>query len=131
MIVGDQHVERVLITAEMIETFASATGDTNPVHMNDEAAQERGFPGRIAHGMLLGAVISRIIGTVFPGPGSIYLGQHLRFTAPVCPGDEVEIRLFCYDIHKSKTIAHMSTSVLVAGKSVIEGEAVVKLPKET
>ena len=77
------------ITEADIVLFASASGDTNAVHINEEFAQQTQFKGRIAHGMLTASVISAAIATKLPGPGTIYLGQNLRFKAPVRPGDTV------------------------------------------
>ncbi len=77
------------ITDADIITFAGISGDTNPVHLNHEFASETMFEGPIAHGMLTASFISTVIGTKLPGPGCIYVGQKLRFKAPVKVGDTV------------------------------------------
>ncbi|AKH19396.1 MaoC/PaaZ C-terminal domain-containing protein [Sedimenticola thiotaurini] len=73
--------------------FAQISGDVNPVHLDDEFAQETPFKGRIAHGMWTGSVVSAAVATVLPGPGTIYLEQNLQFRRPVRPGDEVTVKL--------------------------------------
>ena len=80
------------ITEADIVMFAGASGDNNAVHINEEFAQTTQFKGRIAHGMLTASVISAAIAGRMPGPGTIYMGQNLRFKAPVRPGDTVQPR---------------------------------------
>lgn len=67
--------------------FAGITGDFNPAHINEAAARETRFGGRIAHGMLSAGLISAVLAMKLPGPGTIYLGQELKFTKPVRIGD--------------------------------------------
>src|SRR5262245_52929611 len=80
------------ITDADIVLFSGISGDTNPVHLDQEFASHTMFSGRIAHGMLTAAFISTVIGTRLPGPGAIYVGQTLRFKAPVRVGDTVSAR---------------------------------------
>ena len=80
---------RRVIGDEEMRLFADLTGDDNPLHFDDDFAEQSRFGGRIVHGMCTAALISTVIGTRLPGPGCIYLSQTLRFTAPVRPGDEV------------------------------------------
>src|SRR5215510_13403595 len=80
------------VTEADIVLFAGISGDTNPVHLDEEFAKGTMFKGRIAHGMLTVAFISAVLGTRLPGPGSVYLGQSLKFTAPVRIGDTVRAR---------------------------------------
>ena len=77
------------ITDADILMFAGVSGDTNPVHLNEEFALGTAFQGRIAHGMLTASLISTVLGTKLPGPGCIYLSQTLKFLAPVRAGDTV------------------------------------------
>ena len=78
-----------VVGAADIEAFAAVSGDVNPVHMDEEFAKTTAFGGRIAHGMLLAAYISAVLGNDLPGPGSIYLSQSMRFRRPVKIGDPV------------------------------------------
>ena len=84
--------EKTLTEREII-LFAAASGDTNPVHMDEEYASGTPFGGRIAHGIWTASLISAAIANVMPGPGSIYLGQSLKFSRPVKIGDTITIEL--------------------------------------
>lgn len=79
------------VTLEDIQGFAAISGDINPAHLNTEYADATMFNGVIAHGMLGAALISALFGTQFPGPGTIYLGQELKFTRPVRIGDTLTV----------------------------------------
>ncbi|MBP8225252.1 MAG: MaoC family dehydratase N-terminal domain-containing protein, partial [Acidovorax sp.] len=79
------------LTQADIQAFAAVSGDTNPAHLNPEYANDTLFHGVIAHGMWGGALISALLGTQFPGPGTIYLEQVLHFTKPVRIGDTLTV----------------------------------------
>jgi len=125
---GARHTTTFTLSAADIERFADATGDRNPVHLDDEAGRAAGFAGRLAHGMLTASVFSRVLGTLFPGPGTIYLGQTLRFLAPVYPG--VELTATVELLRRERRRATLATTVALGdGTRVLEGEAEVLLPK--
>lgn len=111
-----------------IELFAKVSTDHNPVHLDDDYAQDTIFGGRIAHGMLTAGLISAVIGEQLPGHGSVYLGQSLKFLAPVRPGDIVTAEVEVLDIDYSKRRVQLDTRCLVAGKPVVKGEATVLAP---
>ena len=79
------------VTEADIVLFAGITGDTNPVHLDEEFAKPTMFKGRIAHGMLTASFISTVLGTKLPGPGCIYISQNLKFRAPVRIGDRKSV----------------------------------------
>ena len=85
--------ETVVFTSEQVRQFASATGDTNSVHLDDDAARAAGFESRISHGMLAGSELSRIFGTQAPGFGTLFLRSELAFLAPVYPDREHVLRV--------------------------------------
>ena len=116
------------VTDRDIELFAEVSTDHNPVHLDDAYAQDTIFEGRIAHGMLTAGLISAVIGEQLPGHGTVYLGQTLKFLAPVRPGDIVraEVRVTDMDIAKRKVV--MVTECSIDGKPVLRGEAVVLAP---
>lgn len=116
------------ITEADILLFAAVSTDTNPVHLDAEAAKASPFGERVAHGMLSAGLISAVLGTRLPGPGTIYLGQTLRFRAPVRIGDTVTAtaEVSAYDSEKRR--ATLRTTCTVAGKVVIDGEATVLVP---
>ncbi|MDE2334411.1 MAG: MaoC family dehydratase [Rhodospirillales bacterium] len=116
------------ITEADILLFAAVSMDTNPVHMDAEAAAASTFGQRIAHGMLSAGLISAVLGTRLPGPGTIYLGQTLRFRAPVRIGDTVRARVEVVSVDAAKKRATIKTECYVADKVVIEGEAIVMPP---
>jgi 3-hydroxybutyryl-CoA dehydratase len=102
--------------------------DTNPVHIDAEAAEKSPFGERVAHGMLSAGLISAVLGTRLPGPGTIYLGQTLRFRAPVKIGATVTATAEITALDPERKRATLKTTCTVAGKTVIEGEATVMVP---
>lgn len=117
------------VTEADIVLFAGVSGDDNPVHLNEEWASGTMFKGRIAHGMLSASYISTVIGTRLPGPGTIYMGQTLKFRAPVRVGDTVTATVTVREIDEVKRRLTLDTVCTVDDKPVIEGEALVMLLK--
>lgn len=113
------------ITEADIVLFAGASGDNNAMHINEEFARTTAFKGRIAHGMLTASVISAAIAGRLPGPGTIYLGQSLRFKAPVRPGDTVHARVTVKELLHEKRRVSLTTVCTVGDTVVIDGEATV------
>ena len=114
------------ISDDDIRAFADATGDRNPLHLDEEFAQQTRFGRRIAHGMLSASLISAVIATELPGQGSIYLGQTLQFVAPVYPGDTVTARVTVASIRTDKPIIKLETVCTnQCDEVVIRGEATV------
>jgi len=113
------------VTDADILMFADVSGDINPVHVNEEYAKKTMFGGRVAHGMLSVGFISAVLANRLPGPGSIYLGQTLRFKAPVRPGDTVTatVTVTAVDIDTKRAV--LNTVCTVAGRVVVEGAATV------
>ncbi len=128
MTVGQSASIGKTITEADILMFAAVSMDTNPVHLNAEAAAQTMFKERIAHGMLSAGLISAVLGTQLPGPGTIYLGQSLRFTRPVKIGDTVTATAEVVSLNAEKKQATLKTTCTVNGKTVIEGEALVIAP---
>lgn len=112
-----------------IEAFAKVSGDINPVHLDDAYAKTTSFGERIAHGMLSGAYISAVLGVKLPGPGAIYLSQSLRFRRPVRVGDPVTARVTVKSLDERRGHATFATVCEVNGKTVVDGEAVVMIPR--
>ena len=129
--IGDSaSIERTL-TSQDIQLFALLSGDVNPQHLDAEFAASTRFHGVIAHGMLGGALISAVLGTRLPGPGTIYLGQTLKFLAPVRIGDQLRISVTVIardEERKRLTLACECTNQ--DGTTVITGEAEVVAPTE-
>jgi 3-hydroxybutyryl-CoA dehydratase len=116
------------ITEADILMFSAVSMDTNPVHIDAEAAKDSIFGERIAHGMLSASLISAVLGTRLPGPGSLYMRQSLRFAAPVKIGQTVTATVEVMSLNPDKKRATLKTICTVGGELVIEGEAYVQVP---
>lgn len=119
---------RKVIDDSDIELFGRVTTDRNPVHFDDDYAQDTIFGGRIAHGMLTAGLISAIIGEQLPGHGSIYMKQSLTFLAPVRPGDLVEAEVKVADIDYGRRRVTLECKCAVGDTVVLKGEALVLAP---
>jgi 3-hydroxybutyryl-CoA dehydratase len=125
-----QSAERThTVTEADIAAFAQVSGDANPVHMDEAYAAATPFKGRIAHGMLSAAYISAVLGEQLPGHGAIYVSQALRFRRPVRIGDEVTTRVTITAVDTEKARVNLDTVCLVAGKPVVDGEAVLMVSR--
>jgi 3-hydroxybutyryl-CoA dehydratase len=122
--VGDRFEFTKTITEGDIQAFAAASGDTNPLHLDEEFAEETRFRGRIAHGALVGGLISAALARV---PGMvIYLSQDLEFHNPVRLGDRVTAECeVVEDLGKGQY--RLSTRVLDGEEIAIDGEAVIMI----
>ena len=127
--VGMQASFAKTISEADIVLFAAASGDNNAIHINDEFARSTAFGGRIAHGMLSASVISAAIANKLPGPGTVYMGQNLRFVAPVRPGDTVQATIKVAQVRPDKAVVHLDTVCKVGDMLVITGQAVVKVTR--
>ena len=116
------------ITEADIVLFAAVTGDTNPMHLHAAYAKPSIFKERIAHGMLAAGLITKVLGTQLPGPGTIYMSQSLKFRAPVRIGETVTATVEVLALHPEKHRATLRTVCTVAGEPVLEGEAFVSVP---
>jgi 3-hydroxybutyryl-CoA dehydratase len=114
-----------------IQLFAAASGDVNPVHLDDEFAAKTEFKGRIAHGMLTGAFISAALAMQLPGPGTVYIGQSLRFRLPVKIGDTVTVTLEVTEKRSRRNFVTLDCKATNQdGKLVASGTAEVIAPTE-
>jgi phosphate acetyltransferase len=119
------------LTQDDIALFAVVSGDVNPAHMNQEFAEKSFFHGVIGHGMWSGALISTVLGTMLPGPGTIYLEQDMRFKKPVRVGDTITVRLSVKSKHSDKHIVVLDCICQNdKGETVVEGTATVLAPTE-
>jgi len=117
------------VTEADIVLFAGVSGDTNPVHLDEEYAKPTMFKGRIAHGMLTAGFISAVFGTKLPGPGCIYMSQSLKFKAPVRAGDTVVARVTATAVDREKARVTFATTCKVKDAVVLEGEAMLMVPR--
>jgi len=127
--VGQQAMFGRTVTDADILAFAGVSGDTNPIHLHDGFARSTRFGQRIAHGMLSGSYISTVIGTRLPGPGAIYVSQSMIFKAPVLVGDTITAVATITEIDDKRRRVTLKTQCLKGDAVVIDGEAVVLVPR--
>jgi 3-hydroxybutyryl-CoA dehydratase len=128
--IGDMDSFEKTISETDIYLFAGITGDLNPAHINQVEAEKTVFKGRIAHGMLVSSLISTVLGMYLPGPGTIYLGQELKFLAPVRVGDTIKAQAEVIEkIEEKNRIKLKTTCYNQEGKVVVDGIATVMPPK--
>ncbi|MHB8099946.1 MAG: MaoC family dehydratase [Sulfuricurvum sp.] len=118
------------ITDADVKTFAGFSGDTNPVHMSDEYAENSRYKKRIAHGLMSASFFSALFGTKLPGPGCVYVSQTLQFKRPVYIGDTVTASAIVKTIDLNKRRVIFQTLCKVKNKIVIDGEAELYIPKD-
>jgi 3-hydroxybutyryl-CoA dehydratase len=128
--VGDSAEFAKTVSETDIYLYAGISGDFNPAHINAAYAEQTFFKARIAHGMLAAGFISTVLGTMLPGPGTIYLTQALTFMAPVLIGDTITARAEVTEKDEAKNkITLKTTCTNQKGKVVLDGEAMVSPPK--
>jgi 3-hydroxybutyryl-CoA dehydratase len=116
-------------SASIVEAFAELSGDLNPLHLDETYAKGTAFGQRIAHGMLAAAYISAVLGTRLPGPGGVYLKQSLSFRRPVHLGDQVTARVRIKALDPRRAHVTMATMCEVNGKTALDGEALIMVPR--
>ncbi len=131
MKLGDSASFTKTVSEHDVYTYAGVSGDFNPAHVNEVEAQKGMFGKRIAHGMLSAGFISTVLGTQLPGPGTIYMGQELRFTKPVFFGDTITATVTVAELIPEKNRAILDTVCTNQnGEVVIKGKAAVMPPKD-
>ena len=129
--IGDSAQISKTITEADIELFARATGDINPVHLDQAYAEKTMFKGRIAHGLLSVGLLSSILGNILPGHGTIYLSQEVKFLAPVRIGDTITAGVEVIELIPEKNRAKFRTTCMNQdGKLVVDGIAWAMPPKK-
>ena len=128
--VGQAAELETVISDESVREYARISGDNNPIHLDDSYAAASNFGQRIAHGMLVAGSISNLIGTKFPGYGTIYVSQSLKFRAPVYVEDRIRTAVEVIKVDKERKRLTLKTEVVKVkdGTNVICGEAVVIPP---
>ena len=116
------------IASSDVVGFAEITGDRNPIHLSEHFAARTPFGMRIAHGLYTAGLISAVLGTRLPGPGAVYISQTLNFRAPVRIGDVVEVTVTVAELMPERRRARLACQCSVAGETVLDGEALVKVP---
>lgn len=129
MKVGDSATFRKTVTEGDVYSYAGISGDQNPLHIDKVYGEQSQFGSRIAHGMFTASFISTVVGMYLPGPGCIYMGQELRFNAPVRFGDTIETKAEIIEIIAEKKRVILSTTCTNQdGVVVISGKATMYVP---
>jgi 3-hydroxybutyryl-CoA dehydratase len=129
--VGDSAQISNTITETVINDFAKATGDFNPIHLDQAYAEKTQFKGRIAHGALSIGYISSVLANLLPGPGSIYLSQEIKFLAPVRIGDTITAKVEVIELIPEKNrVKFKTTCTNQRGEVVVDGTAWIMPPKK-
>jgi 3-hydroxybutyryl-CoA dehydratase len=125
--VGFKATETIKVTDKMVRQFAELSGDYNPIHLDDDYAKSTRFKKRIAHGMILGALVSRLL-TEKIGTGGIYLAQSLKFSNPVFIDDDITFEFEVTKMHKTRGLGIVETNARNAtGELVMKGEATIMM----
>jgi 3-hydroxybutyryl-CoA dehydratase len=129
--IGDSAQISKTISESDIELFARATGDFNPIHLDQAYAEQTSFKGRIAHGLLSVGLLSAVLGNILPGYGTIYLSQEVKFLAPVRIGDTLTAQVEVIELIPEKNRAKFKTTCTNQdGKEVVDGIAWGMPPKK-
>ena len=128
--VGDTARFSKTISESDVYMFAGVTGDLNPAHVNEEYAKGTFFKTRIVHGMLTASLISTVVGTMLPGPGTVYMRQEVSFLAPVKFGDTITAIAEVAEIIADKKRVRLKTYCInQENQTVVDGEALVSPPR--
>jgi len=124
--VGQRASRSLHVTDEHVELFARLTGDRNPLHFDEGFARATRFGRRVVQGGVTAGILSAIVATDLPGPGSVFLSQELRYVAPVRPGDTITGEVEVLSVREDKPIVELAVRVTRDdGTRVLEGKAVV------
>ena len=115
------------VTAAEVDTFARLSGDHNPLHCDATYGRAAGFRDRVAHGLLLGALISRLVGMELPGRRSFLLSVRLDFVAPTCPGDTLSVRGRVESVHLEQRTVAIRVSITCGEETRLRGSALVRV----
>lgn len=122
--VGQTAERRMTLTDEHVRTYAELTGDRNPLHFDEAFAEATPFGELIVQGGLTTGLLHALVAMDLPGPGSVFLSQEWKFTAPVRMGDSITARAEVLSVHATKPVTQLAVEVRRDdGETVLEGEA--------
>lgn len=127
--IGESFRQKELVTEDMINNFANVTGDRNPIHLDKEYAANTFFKKRIVHGFLYGSFISKVLGTRFPGFGTIYLSQEMKFIKPVYINDKLVVEVKIIEKIPKQKLKLETKIYNQENDCVLDGRAIVSIPK--
>ena len=120
--IGDNHKEEFIITQEMVNRFAELSGDKNPLHIDKKFAAKTRFKKPIVHGLFSVTSFGKVMGTKFPGPGSIHVAQNLSFKKPLYPDEKYYVYIELISIVKKKHFGVFKTQIYdLNNKLIVDG----------
>jgi acyl dehydratase len=123
-VVGDTASRAITVTGEHVDAYAAITGDRNPLHFDEAFAAKTIFSRLVVQGGLTTGLLHALVATDLPGPGTVFLSQDWRFTAPVFIGDTITATAEVLSVHASKPVTQLAIKVVRQdGETVLEGEA--------
>jgi acyl dehydratase len=122
--VGQQATRTMSVTAEHVKAYATLTGDYNPLHFDEAFTAKTRFGRLVAHGGLTTGLLHALVAMDMPGPGTVFLSQNWKFTAPVYIGDTITAEATVLEVHPSKPVSRLAIVIRrQTGEVVLEGEA--------
>lgn len=126
--IGDKFQKIVELTGSLIDNYCTAVGEKNPIHLDEQFAKAMLFETRVVPGMLLGSLIASVIGNDFPGTGTIYLSQSIKFFHPAYVNDVLKINVELKEIKRNGWLVLKTECLNQSDKTILTGEATVKAP---
>lgn len=124
MTVGQTAQRSMTVTAESVKTFAELTGDYNPLHFDETFVSRTKFGRLVAQGGITTGLLHALVAMDMPGPGTVFLSQNWKFTAPVFIGDTITATAEVLSLHPSKPVSQLKITISRQdGETVLEGEA--------
>ncbi len=122
--IGQKATRSITLTADHVKTFAELTGDHNPLHFDISFAAKTKFERLVVQGGLTTGLLHALVAMDMPGPGTVFLSQNWKFTAPVFIGDTISAEVEVVSVHESKPVSQLRIKVTRQdGETVMEGEA--------
>jgi acyl dehydratase len=122
--VGQKATRRLKLTADHVRKYAEISGDHNPLHFDEEFAARTKFGRLVVQGGLTTGLLHALVAMDMPGPGTVFLSQNWKFTAPVYVGDTITAEAEVLKVHETRPVTHLQVRVARdSGETVLEGEA--------
>lgn len=122
--IGQKAVRSITLTAEHVKTYAELTGDYNPLHFDQDFTSKTKFKNLVVQGGLTTGLLHALVAMDMPGPGTVFLSQNWKFTAPVFIGDTITAEAEVLSVHATKPVTQLKMTITrQSGETVLEGEA--------
>jgi len=122
--IGQKATRSTTVTDDHVKTYADLSGDYNPLHFDKNFTAKTKFKNLVAQGGLTTGLLHALVAMDMPGPGTVFLSQNWKFTAPVFIGDTITAEAEVLSVHESKPVTHLAINITRQnGETVLEGEA--------